>query len=63
MKTILAAVLMLSLAACASFGDDGWSGAGAEPFDGARESCAAQAGADTGAAFEACMSEKGWTRR
>ena len=66
-------VLILMLAAlaaagCASLHDAGWTGEGAEPFDGARAACEAEAVATPAGdartrAFEACMAGKGWHRR
>ena len=60
----------LSVAGCATTAVDGrgWSGNGAEPFDGARTACeaeaaAAPAGAERTASFETCMAAKGWHRR
>lgn len=64
MRNFLAAMLIpLALAGCASTsGDRGWTGTGAEPFDRAEAACRAEAGANEGAGFEACMAGKGWTR-
>lgn len=56
------------LAGCASGGmHPGWTGEGAEPFDGARDACRAQADAvpataEREKAFEACMQARGWRR-
>jgi hypothetical protein len=61
MKLILASSTLLLLAACASVNDAGWTGSGAEPFDGALAACQSQANGDE-AALEACMASKGWTR-
>lgn len=63
-------VMMFMLAAlasgCASMGHEGWQGAGAQPFDGAKTRCEAEAAASAGdartAAFEACMESQGWHR-
>ena len=57
----------LASAACVTVidadSDYGWSGAGAQPFDSARDDCRARAGDDEGTtAFVTCMAEKGWTR-
>lgn len=61
---------MLSVAGCATTAVDGrgWSGNGAEPFDGARTACeteaaATPAGPERTASFEACMAARGWHRR
>lgn len=50
--------------ACASADAPGWSGAGAEPFDGARAACEAESARAPvpATAFEACMAARGWTR-
>lgn len=61
MKTYLLIGAIFALTACA-VNDAGWTGANAEPFDGARAACAAETSSDHGSAFEACMAEKGWTR-
>ena len=54
------------LVGCASIGDPGWHGEGAEPFDGAKAACeseaAATAKAERTASFEACMAGRGWHR-
>lgn len=62
MKMYLLIGAIFALTACASVNDEGWTGANAEPFDGARAACAAEAQSASGAAFEACMAERGWTR-
>jgi hypothetical protein len=69
-RTALALLATLSVAACATTAVDGrgWSGDGAEPFDGARTACEAEAaskpaGPERTASFEACMAGKGWHRR
>lgn len=64
MHKLIASFLLVScVAACASVGDaGGWTGQGAQPFDSAVEECEAQTLTDHGAAFEACMATKGWTR-
>lgn len=69
-RTVLALLATLSVAACATTAVDGrgWSGNGAEPFDGARTACEAQsastpAGPERTASFETCMAAKGWHRR
>jgi hypothetical protein len=60
----------LCAAGCATTAADGrgWSGNGAEPFDGARDACEADAsaipaGRERTASFEACMAARGWHRR
>ena len=65
----LSFVILAALAAtgCATVRDRGWQGSGAEPFDGAKTACEAEAaaqpaGAARTAAFEACMAGKGWHR-
>jgi hypothetical protein len=60
-------VLALAAAGCATLHDRGWQGSGAEPFDGAKAACEAEAaakpeGAARTEAFEACMAAKGWRR-
>ena len=69
-RMALALLAALSVAACATTVVDGrgWSGNGAEPFDGARTACEAEsaavpAGTERTASFEACMATKGWHRR
>lgn len=62
MKAYLLIGAIFALSACASVNDDGWTGSNAEPFDSARAACAGEAQAERGAAFEACMAGKGWTR-
>lgn len=58
---------LLFLASCATTNEPGWKGTGAKPFDGARDSCQAQA-REAGdrdaeaAAFEACMQAHGWSK-
>ncbi|MFT3806297.1 hypothetical protein [Arenimonas sp.] len=65
---LLLPVFLLCVAGCATGGmHPGWTGEGAEPFDGARDACRAQADAVTAAserekAFEACMEARGWRR-
>ena len=67
-STLFAPLSLLCLAACASDGmRPGWTGDGAEPFDGARDACRAQADAIPAAserekAFTACMEARGWRR-
>lgn len=63
------AVAALATSACVTVidaGDSrdyGWSGEGAQPFDGARDDCRERAGRAEGTtAFVQCMAEKGWTR-
>lgn len=64
-------IAALVAAGCASTGAvdaRGWSGEGAEPFDGARAACEADAAAMPAGearrvAFETCMARKGWHRR
>lgn len=59
---VLMALAAAALAACAS-GEHGWSGANAEPFDGAARACHEQARhSHDSLAFEACMESKGWHR-
>ncbi|KPF79140.1 hypothetical protein IP78_09660 [Brevundimonas sp. AAP58] len=65
----LLAVAALATSACVTVidaGDSreyGWSGEGAQPFDGARDQCRERAGRAEGTtAFVQCMAEKGWTR-
>lgn len=58
----------LATAGCATLNDNGWSGSGAQPFDGARTACEAEAasqpaGPERTASFDACMAAKGWHRR
>lgn len=59
---------LIVLAGCASGGmHPGWTGEGAEPFDGARDACKSQseaipAAAEREKAFEACMQARGWRR-
>lgn len=66
--TRLAPVFLVCLVGCASGGmHPGWTGENAEPFDGAKDACRAQADAVPAAAerekaFEACMESKGWRR-
>jgi hypothetical protein len=64
MRKFLAATLIsLAVAGCASVGDNGgWTGNGAQPFDGAVTECQAQTLSTRGPAFEACMATQGWTR-
>lgn len=69
-RMALGLLATLSVGACATTALDGrgWSGDGAEPFDGARTACEAEAapapaGAGRTASFEACMATKGWHRR
>ncbi len=69
-RTALALLATLSVAACATTAVDGrgWSGNGAEPFDGARTACESAAaampeGPERTASFETCMAAKGWHRR
>lgn len=64
------AILLLAMATagCATLHDNGWSGDGAEPYDGARTACEAEAaskpaGPERTASFDACMATKGWHRR
>ncbi|HYD89799.1 MAG TPA: hypothetical protein VEA80_20130 [Vitreimonas sp.] len=52
----------LTLAACASTNDAGWTGENAVPFDNARAACEIETQTTEGAQFEACMAGKGWTR-
>lgn len=63
MKAIAALAVLVLVAGCASISDNGWSGSGAEPFDGAYAACETQTQGQGAAAFDACMAEKGWTRR
>lgn len=60
------ALAVAMLGGCASVGDAGWRGEGAEPFDGARKACEAEAApapkAERTAKFEACMAGRGWHR-
>lgn len=62
MKQVLASLVLLGLAACASTDDGGWTGQGAQPFDSAVTECQAETLASHGPVFNACMAEKGWTR-
>jgi hypothetical protein len=63
MRTFIASLLVVSLAACATPGDNGgWTGSGAQPFDSAQQECEAETLSNHGQAFEACMAIKGWTR-
>ncbi|MEQ1490975.1 MAG: hypothetical protein ABL932_10550 [Terricaulis sp.] len=65
MRRIFAAMLIsAAVAGCASVGEDngGWTGNGAEPFDGAVTECQAREQQSHGPEFEACMATKGWTR-
>jgi len=62
LKTLVFSALLF-VSACASVSDDGgWTGNGAQPFDGARAACQVETQATEGAQFEACMAGKGWTR-
>ncbi len=63
-KVFTVALISLAVAGCANVGDpeDGWTGNGAQPFDGAVRECQARALATRGPAFEACMATQGWTR-
>ena len=70
MLSLVALPAVLVLAGCATTSavdGRGWSGEGAEPFDGARSACEAEASAAAAdariGAFEACMAGKGWHRR
>ena len=69
MRAALALLAMLAVAGCATVdGGRGWSGDGAQPFDGARAACEAEAaakpaGAERTQALDACMAAKGWHRR
>lgn len=65
----LLAVAALATSACVTVidagdsGEYGWSGEGAQPFDGARDQCRERTGRAEGTtAFVQCMAEKGWTR-
>lgn len=56
-----------AVAGCATLHDRGWQGSGAEPFDGAKAACEAEAAAKPEGtarteAFEACMARQGWHR-
>ena len=67
MRTAIPLLLACLAAACATTSGGGWRGEGAQPFDGARAQCEADAsdqpaGAARTAAFEACMAEQGWHR-
>lgn len=69
-RMALGLLAALSVAACATTAvdDRGWSGNGAEPFDGARAACEAEAaaipaGPERTASFETCMAARGWHRR
>lgn len=62
MRSIFALGALVLLSACATSESRGWTGSGAEPFDGAQAACRAQAQGQDEAAFEACMAGKGWTR-
>lgn len=66
MKALIASLALLGLAACASAGGDpdaGWTAApGAMGFDAAYHECEEQTLTTHGAIFNACMSDKGWTR-
>ena len=60
-------VTLFLLASCATTSDPGWNGTGAEPFDGARDSCREQSQgavgtAEEAATFEACMRAHGWSK-
>lgn len=67
-STRLVPLLVLGMTACASGGmHPGWTGQGAEPFDGAKQTCRTQADAVPAAAerekaFETCMESRGWRR-
>lgn len=68
LATAAATAAALLLAGCvtvidASDNGYGWTGSGAQPFDGAKADCVRQAGSDEGTtAFVTCMADKGWTR-
>lgn len=61
-------LFLVCLGACATGGmHPGWTGKDAEPFDGARDACKAQAdaipaSAERDKAFEICMESRGWHR-
>ncbi len=61
------ASMAVLLGGCVSFSDANWHGEDAEPFDGARKACEAEAApapkAERTAKFEACMAARGWQRR
>lgn len=59
---VLAAAAIVLLSACASVGEEGWTGQGAVPFDSARAQCEIETQTTEGPAFEVCMASKGWTR-
>lgn len=63
-KLFAATLISLAVAGCASVGggEEGWTGNGAEPFDGAVQACHSQTLSGSGPAFDACMATKGWTR-
>jgi hypothetical protein len=66
MKALIASLALLGLAACASAGGDPeaeWTSApGATAFDAAYRECEEQTLTTHGVVFNACMSDKGWTR-
>jgi len=67
MRPAIVAMIMVLAAGCASTpGDPGWTGAGAEPFDGALRACEAEAaksaGAERSTLLETCMVRRGWHR-
>lgn len=66
MKVLIASLVLLGLAACASAGgggESGWTSApGALGFDAAYRECEEQTLTTRGPIFNACMSDKGWTR-
>lgn len=61
-RLVLMTVMAAVLAACAN-SEHGWSGANAEPFDGAARACHEQTRHNHDhTAFDACMESKGWHR-
>ena len=63
----MAALAGILLGGCVSISNANWHGEDAEPFDGARNACEAEAApvpkAERTAKFEACMAARGWQRR
>lgn len=68
MRQAMMFTLAVLVSGCASMGNEGWQGTGAQPFDAAKAHCEAEAAtsADAGdartAALEACMAAQGWHR-